>query len=33
VLVGQRRPTAARYALVDVDAALAWLEQALEPQQ
>jgi trehalose 6-phosphate phosphatase len=30
VIVGSRRPTAARYALADVPAALAWLSQALQ---
>jgi trehalose 6-phosphate phosphatase len=31
VVVGARRPTLARYALPGVEAALAWLEGALEP--
>ena len=30
VIVGRRRPTAARFALPNVEAALAWLERALE---
>jgi trehalose 6-phosphate phosphatase len=31
VVVGSRRPTAAAYALADVEAALAWLRQSLGP--
>ncbi|HWA59825.1 MAG TPA: trehalose-phosphatase [Caulobacteraceae bacterium] len=31
VVVGSRRPTLARYAVADIEAALTWLQSALEP--